>query len=52
MFASDSISHTSREIRTIRTVNSSDGEQRTIRVRPGRANTRRTAIRASLGYGH
>ncbi len=51
MFASDSIGYTSREIRTVRTVNTCDGEQRTIRVRPGRANTRRTAIRASLGYG-
>ncbi|MFJ8690233.1 hypothetical protein [Micromonospora wenchangensis] len=51
MFASATVGYTAREIRTVRTVNSGDGEQRTIRVRLGRANTRRTAINASLGYG-
>ncbi|MEV5819363.1 hypothetical protein AB0L22_09320 [Micromonospora haikouensis] len=51
MTASATIAHTSREIRTVRTVQVGDGEQRTIRVRPGRSNSRRDAIRASLGYG-
>ncbi|MFG1846838.1 hypothetical protein [Micromonospora carbonacea] len=51
MTTSVTIGYTSRETRTVRTVQTGDGEQRTIRVRPGRSNSRRDAIRASLGYG-
>ncbi|MER7166788.1 hypothetical protein ABT336_12090 [Micromonospora sp. NPDC000207] len=52
MFSNTSITigHSAAEIRTTRSVRGVDGESRTIRVRPGRSNTRRSAIAASLGY--
>lgn len=48
--ASVTIGSSSSEMRRPITVDTGDG-QRTIRVRPGRSNARRAAIRASLGYG-
>lgn len=49
--ASVTIGHSSREIRPTRAVRSIDGDRHTVRVRPGRANSRRSAINASLGFG-
>lgn len=53
MFSSTSITigYSSTEIRPTRTLRGSDGERQTVRVRPGRGNQKRAAIRASLGYG-
>lgn len=52
MYASATIGYaTTREIRPTRTVRF-DGKQLTIRVRPGRANSRRRAIAESLATGH
>ncbi|MFI7073506.1 hypothetical protein [Micromonospora sediminicola] len=50
MYASATIGHTAREIRGTRAIRTADGEQRTIRVRPGRQTSRRAAINASR-YG-
>ncbi|MEV2239582.1 hypothetical protein [Micromonospora sp. NPDC049891] len=49
MYASATIGHTTREIRSTRHL-TLDGERRTIRVRPGRSTARRAAINASGGY--
>lgn len=49
MYASVTVGSTAREIRPTRTIRV-DGKHATIRVRPGRSNTRRDAILASLGY--
>ena len=46
MTASATIAATDREIRRVQT----DSEGRTVRVRVGRANAKREAINASLGY--
>jgi len=46
---SSTIGYASAEIRSTRTVVVGD-EPRTIRVRPGRGNAKRAAIRESLGY--
>jgi hypothetical protein len=44
--SSVTIGYTSREIRTTRTIGYGE-EQRTVRVRPGRGNSRRRAIAES-----
>ncbi|QKW15441.1 hypothetical protein [Verrucosispora sp. NA02020] len=49
--ASVTIGYSSTEIRPTRAIRGADGERQTVRVRPGRANSRRAAINASLGYG-
>ncbi|MGS2615146.1 hypothetical protein ACVCAH_11565 [Micromonospora sp. LZ34] len=49
MYASVTVGRTAAEIRPTRTIRV-DGKHTTIRVRPGRGNTRRAAILASLGY--
>ena len=46
MFASVTTGHTSREIRSTRTVGQGD-DRRVIRVQAGRGNTRRAAINES-----
>ncbi|GGM27719.1 hypothetical protein GCM10011608_10660 [Micromonospora sonchi] len=53
MFASASVTigYAPSEIRPTRAIRGADGERQTVRVRPGRSNSRRAAIRASLGYG-
>lgn len=48
--ASVTIGYSAREIRPTRAIRTQDGERQTVRVRPGRANSRRAAINASLGY--
>ena len=50
MYACVTVGRTSAEIRPTRIVRV-DGKSTTIRVRPGRSNTRRAAINSSLGYG-
>lgn len=50
MYASVTVASTAAEIRPTRTIRV-DGKTATIRVLPGRSNTRRAAIKASLGYG-
>lgn len=49
MYASVTNGHTTAEIRPTRRIPTSDGEPRTIRIRPGRANTRRAAIAEQTG---
>lgn len=56
MFASVTTGHTAREIRSTRVVMRNNGQgpeqskvRQIIKVRPARANTRRDAIRESLG---
>ena len=47
MYASVTTGHTAREIRNTRYLGFGE-ERQTVRVRPGRSNARRTAIRDSL----
>ncbi|MFB6392684.1 hypothetical protein [Polymorphospora lycopeni] len=49
MSTSATINYASTEIRRSRRIER-DGETRTVRVRPGRTNARRAAIRASWGW--